>query len=626
MQVDIASSVENDAFKKMFIQGANSFQKITKKQVELLREMFEKNVNNISDVCTFLKMNRKTFSTNVKKYTKIKPAILVKFYKHIRYTLAQKAAEKQLGEMLSETNSNIIDSDYHHVLNFHINYGNKQTIENTFRFFNIAVHYEDQENETENCRSFKRRQQRTNKMNASEEYRQQPLHKTKKFEDKKIWNLQQYYLQSQLDVIHSYLVHSNWHRMVQLHSKQQFDDREDEIQIRIDDREDEYIYDKDDNIEAISMQNKDKYISNQAEFGFGVLHEYDQLKPIFDSLYDEVINNDQFPLKQTTFHNLLIKAINSHKIAFNDKKLICKTYNHKYQIIRNQAIGICHILAIIIYTDISKFCTGFRKTYRKIKYEIDEEAVTNRHKQLYYYARSLFESVELFGQEMSTKMSVYHGLNVEMKFRHFTEYFNQPMSTTTSFKTAQEFSQGIGIILELKSAAKYMNACTKKPKYLSVSFLSSFPKEDEKLFYGSFVALQISDITQSHNMVHHSKELKMFNKFQQVIQNQIVDWKAKGDDNDMIDALTVLVQNQQNNTKILMQTDENENEEKKSEYISNYGQSLFDFFCNHPKTTKIGINNFYSLPEALKNVLFQNENENENKKQISIVPAVKLLP
>eukprot|EP01084_Bolivina_argentea_P112707 200989_1 len=135
----------------------------------------------------------------------------------------------------------------------------------------------------------------------------------------------------------------------------------------------------------------------------------------------------------------------------------------------------------------------------------------------------------------------------------------------------------------------------KKPKYLSVSWLSCFPNEDEKLFYGSYVMLQISNITEATNLRHHAKELEMLNKFQKIIQNQIVGWN-KDKDQHMVHALEILITNQQKyRTQPL--NDNNQQQQKKSTYITDYGARLFRFFCHHQNTTKVCIRHFESLPK-----------------------------
>ena len=49
---------------------------------------------------------------------------------------------------------------------------------------------------------------------------------------------------------------------------------------------------------------------------------------------------------------------------------------------------------------------------------------------------------------------------------------------------AFEFSKGEGIILSLKAGSVNHLDGSKYPKFLSVAWLSNFPNEEERLFYG----------------------------------------------------------------------------------------------------------------------------------------------
>eukprot|EP01084_Bolivina_argentea_P172650 299067_1 len=229
----------------------------------------------------------------------------------------------------------------------------------------------------------------------------------------------------------------------------------------------------------------------------------------------------------------------------------------------------------------SQLCTSFRETYRRIKNEPNDEAVTRRHLQLYFCARSLYEAVEFYGEEMNSEMKVYHGLNRVMKFPKFTTHFHQPISTTTSIITAQSFSRGIGIILALKSGSASFNDTSQIPKYLSVSWLSCFPNEDEKLFYGANVMFQIYNIFEAQTKTRlqsHLNELSLLNKFQQMLKNENINWDKES--SEMIDALVTLIKQQQI-SNIDGRRHENDKEEKEkkydaiesnNKYITKYGQ------------------------------------------------------
>ena len=247
-----------------------------------------------------------------------------------------------------------------------------------------------------------------------------------------------------------------------------------------------------------------------------------------------------------------------------------------------------------------------------------------------------YEAIEFFGNKMRAKQRVYHGLNQVMYFQKFTAYFNQPISTTTSYSVAQQFSNGVGIILSLKSGLESGANSSKIPKYLSVSWLSDFPNEDELLFYGDNVVFKIHDIIEGHSNTGHAKELSMLNEFQRVIQNQYIDWDEDNDKiKEIINGLCILIRNQQKINK-----DQKDEEEKVDSGISKYGQELFGYFCNHINTTSIGIKDYLSMTEKLKFALFsktgatstvENKDKKKGKKKkskrrfkISLIPITDL--
>eukprot|EP01084_Bolivina_argentea_P008991 16828_1 len=464
-----------------------------------------------------------------------------KLYVKVLMLLKKKAQRLQFGHFLSDINMDEIEKCYHHILKSHINCENKEIIKSTFKFFGRVVHYEDTGSEIDNCNSFNRRQQRVNEINsnkiedAKEEKYSGDDHNCA---NKQIWNLKQYYSQSQLDIMHTFLVHSNWKKFVQRFADQRDKPNDDEIEYDINDSN----LNKNNNV-----QNKNKYVTDLSEstvgsYGFGFEHQHPYLSPKYCSVRDELLCNSLFNIKDTVFRNLLTNAIKKHKIAMeHHEELQCTYFDSEYNILRNEFIGMRHIFSIITYSDIGKFCTAFRSTFRMTNGETDIQQVEKRHIELYHYSRSLFEAVEFFGEEMSSELHVYHGLNRVMYFQKFAAYFNQPISTTTNLTAAHNFTQGCGIILTLKSA----QGLTKIPKYLSIAWISCFPHEEELLFYGASVSFQIINIHESEGLKTHAKELKLLNQFQRMISNEEVKWDGCEETKNMIDGLVHLNNYQQ---------------------------------------------------------------------------------
>eukprot|EP01084_Bolivina_argentea_P094410 169723_1 len=249
----------------------------------------------------------------------------------------------------------------------------------------------------------------------------------------------------------------------------------------------------------------------------------------------------------------------------------------------------------------SAFCKAFRETYRMIKDETTKQQVRERHLKLYHYSRALFEAIEFFGEQMGPEMIVYHGLDCPLQFKQFNAYFDQPVSTTPSKKSAQEFSRGTGIIIALKAGTEHFDDASKIPKYLNVSSFSDFPNEDERLFYGSFVKFVIHNILEADTLKSHSKELLMFNTLQSMLDNKKMEWKK-------IDAVT----------KNIIASLKNE-----YNFKTKYSEELFDFFCKSQE--KITIREYQSIPNGLQKLLFGNECQDDAKRQETNIMKLTLV-
>eukprot|EP01083_Nonionella_stella_P120906 362797_1 len=599
IHVDIGTFVDSKAYETVFMKSINMVKHMNTNDANLLKELFVDNVDNINDINTFLSMKRREFAFFVRKSKNVKISLGVRLYDHIMQSLKAKAQTKEFGRFLSDIDMYQVNTDYHHILNIHINKGTKTTVKNVFRFFEYVVHSDDADNDKKECRSIQRRQDRVAQL-TSRTHAYDTGDDAHDCATKNIWKLKQFYHQSQLDMIHTFLVHSNWETFVQRYTKTQNNE------------EDEYnISDfKSDDTNAF-VQNKDKYVtdllqSSNTHYGFGIDHSHPSLSPIYESIHDEMTSNALCALGEPEFQHLLVKAIKLHQVALSKlyrEHFIAKYYDRQYNIARNESIGLRHILAIVTYTDMSDFCTAYRSTYRMIEKETETHHVTARHRQLYFYSRTLFEAIQFFGQSMEPSLKVYHGLNKVLHFESFAAFFNQPISTTTDINTAFQFANGKGIILTLKSGAKYANDPSRIPKYLAVSWLSCFPNENEKLFYGAHVHFKIHNIIEAHNSMGHSKELALLNKFQNTVRNKPVNWtKTK---KQRIEALVALIKKQ--------------NIDKTS--TTSYGKELFDYFCTNPKATWICIRSFQSLPDPLKAALFF-----DDKKRVSLMPILRLFP
>eukprot|EP01083_Nonionella_stella_P175247 609787_1 len=565
------NTTEDERFKIVFMKCAKSMHETVTSSydIDVLVRIFHQKIVNARG---FKNMNKQSFTHMMKTEGNINTSFSGTLYTKIRKALTSAAEQQQWTAFLASLDMDLVDRDYRHILDIHVQKGDGTSVRNVFEFFNHVAHWDASEKDIKECRSFKRRSDRMRGMKEENTYSEMHEHKAMDCEDTA--SLRQYYIQSELDVIHSYLVHSEWKAMVKHFTNQN------------------HIEFTEYKEEPHDGNTNNKYVTT--EYGFGVVHEHHRLRPKWHSIYDELTHNKKCNLGDNVWHQLLVKTIHKHQVAMGDKgRFVSKYLSKPYHILRNEAIGIRHILALIVYTDMTRICTEFRRTYRRTGTQ-SETDVTEQHTHFYHLAKSLLEAVEYFGQQMKPELKVFHGLNKRMSFDKFTAFFNQPISTTLSFESARGFAHENGVILTLRSGLDD----NELPKYLSVAWLSSYPHEDEKLFYGGHQSFKIDNMyyVEGTKWKSLSKELCAFNQFQKLITNQQPNW-SQTDINIIIPYITHQIEN-----------------DSKSQQ---YDHLVFNHFCDH--TTRICINDFHSLRPSLRNILFSSQSQ-----EPSITPLLKL--
>ena len=190
----------------------------------------------------------------------------------------------------------------------------------------------------------------------------------------------------------------------------------------------------------------------------------------------------------------------------------------------------------------------------------------------------------------------------------------------------------------------------KIPKYIRVSWKSSFPGEEERLFYGRNVFFAVTDVAEAASHTKHPQELALFNMFQKVVLNEEVQWTV--DEKAMKDRVEQMGIEKQWDVSFyaeLWEQKQREEEEDalaqnvnalasmlrgridadsasyvhhvaialccnlicivseiKSLFTSEYSEKLFNGFCAHRNRTQIAIRNFKRLPPKLGEALFSN--------------------
>eukprot|EP01083_Nonionella_stella_P253923 873263_1 len=200
---------------------------------------------------------------------------------------------------------------------------------------------------------------------------------------------------------------------------------------------------------------------------------------------------------------------------------------------RDTPIDCEHLWSIRLYTDYPQLCKILceafrRKTITNHQYE-RVESVHCRNEKVANWAKLLTESVQCYGTfrgPMTDMQSVgskyYRGIDMQFMFKRFITRFNVPLSTTTNFTKATEFAKGgRGLVMELKIFNEYIPG-------LDCSFLSSFDRENEILFFGSDSIFHINTVYQHYNNTW-TNYTKYLNQIEYVmnIANGSFSWNRK---------------------------------------------------------------------------------------------------
>eukprot|EP01084_Bolivina_argentea_P192902 331050_1 len=441
-----------------------------------------------------------------------------------------------------------IIASYQHILTTHLQTNDILRKQNVFNCFEAVVHFKSgilKENCIEIVSNYESNQQ------------------NKTIETVKSADLKEYYISHLLSSIHLHLAH----------------------------------HQKKDNIVDKSRNKTD----NELEmFDFGISVCPPELSPKYLYFKEEMIFNKEYAVTSKMFSSLMSEAQQKHRVEMEqDKKLLCSYFDKRYNIIRNEPIEVRHILALILYTNISQLWSVVDNIH-------STTGTVVQYQELYNFMRNLFESVEFFGTEMSSAYKTYVAIGREIIVEQFTAIFYRPMLGAQSLNDAActlFASGGNGIILILKPVHH-----AEPPKYFPTNKLSAFTGSDKVLIYAATGLLQITNIVETSTMRRHYLELDMFNKFQMMLENEVVVWSEW--DKNMIDALSMLIQGHSGKRK------------PKNEYVTEFGKKLFEAYCKNTNLVKIAIRNVTAMSRQLYSALFMSKIQGSSK--ISFVQTVKL--
>eukprot|EP01084_Bolivina_argentea_P178606 308696_1 len=327
------------------------------------------------------------------------------------------------------------------------------------------------------------------------------------------------------------------------------------------------------------------------EYGFGAPFSYwpqytyyPYIAANHKSLKIELLNNKISPITMDEWNQVTIKAQTSHTNIQNilgigkDKNTPYAHYNEQFneifKIKHKQLISIPHIQSILFFTDFSNLPRDMRKCCMKMKQNETIDDVKKRHAELVNWLKLLFETIVMYGGNYSTNdKPLYHGLNRKFYFKEFKAKFYIPLSGSTEKSTAQDFSEGVGMILEFGGLNTF------NVPYFDTASLSAYPNEKEYLFF--FAELPIKSIY-IHTKTFDMAPLRLYESI--VLGNIIIEKahlrkkqynKAQGKLNKYLNIISL-----KNNQDM-------EKEMDKLDKVEQYGINLLKRFIKHNKTVWI---------------------------------------
>eukprot|EP01084_Bolivina_argentea_P181347 313206_1 len=156
-----------------------------------------------------------------------------------------------------------------------------------------------------------------------------------------------------------------------------------------------------------------RYTQNQQHHPFYVLPKYHTIKEELHEYFSrmhESEDTDTLLLRST----LWIEKLHLTMEMASVKKMKASWYqgiNGDHQIYPCQPISSDHVLALILYSQISQLCTKFRETYRKASNTEDTSKQLKRHAVFAHFGRLLYESFVFYGCRTSKVQELYHGMS-----------------------------------------------------------------------------------------------------------------------------------------------------------------------------------------------------------------------
>jgi len=216
--------------------------------------------------------------------------------------------------------------------------------------------------------------------------------------------------------------------------------------------------------------------------------------PKYKHLKEEMLNNEYAKISPKQWEGVLKKC---HKILNGDFTSFRR--KHWSRKLRDNKIGMKHLLALKLYTDFDLLQREFRKTYRA-PFNEDRKRLESfaQWRKLLEETFSRFNTVTT---EQQQPRRLFHGINTRMPVADFSGKNWGPSSTTTDLHVARSFAGKRGMVLVLRPKRTLTE--TNRFRVLDISWISDYPDEKEYLIFDQEVEVECVILSAEYDRHYH---------------------------------------------------------------------------------------------------------------------------
>ena len=201
----------------------------------------------------------------------------------------------------------------------------------------------------------------------------------------------------------------------------------------------------------------------------------------YSNLKTELTDDRKKNVTMEQFNQMIISSDKISETSYS-KKLKCRKLNNN----EVKTMSKTRVFSIKLYCDNGELASALKRTFLKLPgHDAKKERAEQRreHSRFGHWAKLLLTTVDLFGKTATSKQKFYRGYKLDdgdrFKFTAFAFQLFGPISTSSNYGVALNFTEGSGIILQLQKGIR-----SRDTRYFDCRHYSAFKEEAELLFFG----------------------------------------------------------------------------------------------------------------------------------------------